>query len=82
MKCKEAYLHICDNLDEEIDSPRCREIRAHLKVCPDCSTFLSTLKTTVGLYRAMPQPKLPRGAHGRLLHALALEEQKPRRKRA
>jgi anti-sigma factor RsiW len=82
MKCKEVYLHICDNLDEQIDSPRCREIRAHLGICPDCQSFLATLKKTVGLYRTMPQPKLPRGAHGRLLHALAVEAKKVHRKRA
>jgi hypothetical protein len=82
MKCREAYRHICDNLDEQIDSPRCREIRAHVSICPDCQSFLSTLKKTVGLYRTMPQPKLPRGAHGRLLQALAREEKKVRRRRA
>jgi hypothetical protein len=76
MKCRDAYLHICDNLDEQIDSPRCREIKAHLKACPDCKAFLTTLKKTVGLYRTMPQPKLPRGAHSRLVHALATEEKK------
>jgi hypothetical protein len=82
MKCRDAYLHICDNLDEQINSPRCREIRAHVKICPDCKAFLTTLKKTVGLYRTMPQPRLPRGAHGRLIHALALEEKRLHRKRA
>jgi anti-sigma factor RsiW len=81
MKCKDAYLHICENLDEDIDSPRCREIRAHLTECPDCQAFLTTLKKTVVFYRAMPQPKMPRGVHGRLIHALAVEQTKRPRKR-
>jgi anti-sigma factor RsiW len=76
MKCKDAYLHICDNLDEQIDSPRCREIRAHLAVCPDCHAFLTSLKKTVKLYKALPAPRLPRGIHSRLLHTLAQEEKK------
>ena len=55
--CRETYKTICAGIGEELDSPRCREIRAHIRGCRDCSTYLKELKTTIGLYRAYPTPK-------------------------
>jgi anti-sigma factor RsiW len=70
MKCREVYLHVCDNLDQDIRSPKCRLIRKHLESCPDCAAFLQSLKKTVSLYRAVPAPPLPKTAHRRLLTTL------------
>ena len=70
MKCIDVYLHICDNLDQRLGTRRCREIRAHLRVCRNCSAYLASLKRTVILYRSVPSPRLPRGAHDRLIRAL------------
>ncbi len=67
MKCSEVYLHICDNLDEEINSPRCREIRDHLEACPDCQAYLTSLKKTIVLYKSLPVPRVSREAHRALL---------------
>jgi len=66
MKCRDVYLHICENLDQGADSPRCRQIRRHLEACSDCASYLDSLKKTVDLYRALPDPRIPRGAHLRL----------------
>jgi hypothetical protein len=66
MKCGDVYLHICDNLDEDINSERCRQIKQHLAECPDCSAYLLTLKKTIGLYRALPTPAIPATAHREL----------------
>jgi RNA polymerase sigma-70 factor (ECF subfamily) len=60
--CKEVFNHICENLDEKMDSPRCREIRRHLDRCPNCVAYLDSLKKTIRLYRAYPQPRLPEKA--------------------
>jgi anti-sigma factor RsiW len=70
MKCDQVYLHICDSLDEDLASPRCREIREHLEHCPECQAYLRSLKTTIALYRAMPEPKLPAEAHRNLFKTI------------
>ena len=70
MKCADVYLFICGNLDQDINSPRCREIRRHLEGCPDCTAYLESLKKTVVLYRSFPAPRLPRRVHLRLVKAI------------
>jgi anti-sigma factor RsiW len=70
MKCTDVYLFLCDNLDEDIRSPRCREIRKHLEVCTDCSAYLASLKKTVVLYQTFPAPHLSRRVHARLVKAI------------
>lgn len=52
------FRHICENLDQETNSPACREIRKHMKGCPECFDYLNSLKTTVALYRRYPAPSL------------------------
>jgi RNA polymerase sigma-70 factor (ECF subfamily) len=64
--CKEVFNHICENLDEKINSPQCREIRRHLDRCPNCVAYLDSLKKTIRLYRAFPQPRLPMKARKKL----------------
>lgn len=76
MKCTDVYLHICDNLDQDINSPRCRQIKKHLATCPDCRAYLDSLKKTVALYRAVPAPRAPRSAHAGLLKALRTLDRK------
>jgi RNA polymerase sigma factor (sigma-70 family) len=49
MKCDTVYLHICDHLDEDIASPRCRQIKQHLDECPNCRAYLDSLKKTIVL---------------------------------
>ncbi len=71
MKCSNVYRHICDNLDQRLGTRRCREIRQHIGVCPDCRAYLASLKRTVELYRSIPPPRLPKAAHDRLIRALS-----------
>lgn len=88
MKCSDVYRHICDNLDARLKTRRCREIRLHLKSCPDCSAYLASLKKTVIMVSSVPAPRLPKGAHERLMKALSAhgcfagEVPPPRRKRS
>jgi predicted anti-sigma-YlaC factor YlaD len=72
MNCKEAYAHICDNLDADLNSPKCIEIRKHLESCSDCSAVLDSVKKTVYLYRTSPNPDLPDAIHQRLIKTLDL----------
>ncbi len=86
MKCTDVYLHICDNLDQRLGTRRCREVRMHLRVCRNCRAYLASLKRTVNLYRSVPSPALPAGAHDRLIRALKahgclpVSEKRPRKR--
>jgi predicted anti-sigma-YlaC factor YlaD len=56
--CDEVHEHICNNLDEELNSPHCKAIRAHLNKCHDCSDYLKSVKKTIHLYKEYPSPRL------------------------
>lgn len=71
--CKHVYRHICESLDEGMESARCRAIKRHLSDCGQCRAYLKSLKQTIRLYRASPRAPLPRRAHRRLWTALARE---------
>lgn len=84
MTCGKVYHYICENLDERLDSPRCRRIRAHLETCAQCREYLASLKTTVRLFQLLPVPGLPAGVHRRVMRSIEAERtgaQPPRRMR-
>ena len=64
------FRHICENLDQDMDSPACREIRRHVDGCPECIDYLNSMKSTVALYRRYPSPLLSDSARRRLRTAL------------
>ena len=70
--CKDVYQHICENLDQDLNSPACREIRSHIEGCADCRVYLDTLKQTIYLYRALPSPGVPRTVHTQLIRSINL----------
>ncbi len=57
LSCEEVHEHICINLDEDLDSPKCRAIKLHLNECPDCVSYLKSLKKTIDLYKEYPSPR-------------------------
>lgn len=71
--CRQVYQHICDHLDEDLSSARCRQIRHHLEECPDCKAYLDSLKKTIVLYRAAPVPAIPPVVHRALAKAIEHE---------
>jgi len=71
--CKEAYRHICENLDQDINSPQCRQIKRHLEGCPNCRAYLETLRKTITLYRVAPAPELSSSVKKKLLKSITLE---------
>jgi anti-sigma factor RsiW len=73
--CRQVYQHICDHLDEDLSSPRCRRIRQHLEGCPNCMAYLDSLKKTIILYRSSPSPTVPRVVHRSLAAALKREQE-------
>jgi len=72
MKCKQAYKFICENIDRDLNSPRCRQIKKHLDDCPHCHAYLESLRGTVRLYRRTPPPKIPPSVHTQLIKAVNL----------
>ncbi|MGE5498706.1 MAG: zf-HC2 domain-containing protein [Syntrophothermus sp.] len=69
--CKDVMEHICDNLGEELNSPRCRAIKSHLESCNGCQNYKTSVETTINFYRQY-NVELPDGAHSRLITFLGL----------
>ncbi len=74
MKCNDVYLYICTNLDQNLNSARCRRIKRHIAECPDCSAYLDSLRKTISLYREYPTPHIPLSVHRRLFKAIRIIE--------
>jgi anti-sigma factor RsiW len=71
--CDEAAKYICENLDEKLDSPKCRAIKKHLQTCETCSKDLADVKKIIALYRKESVPHLSPAIEKRLFAALKLE---------
>jgi len=76
IRCKDVAKHICENLDEQVNSPVCRAIKKHLQECPKCNADLVSLKSTIGLYRRYPAPKLSSVCHKNLMTKLSVINKK------
>jgi len=76
--CNDVLNHICDNLDEDMDSPTCRAIKSHIAECPDCAVYLKSMKNTIHLYKRYPLPK-PSGAANRRIEDFILKNEISRR---
>jgi len=81
MKCKGVYQYICENLDADMNSAKCRTIKKHLDSCPDCSAYLDSLKKTILLYRKESGPSVSIGIEKRLLKAIDITTLKPQKHR-
>jgi len=72
VKCSDVFRHICENLDQKLNAPECREIKKHIDRCPNCVAYLDSLKKTILLYREYPHPRLRNKARRRLQSTLKL----------
>jgi hypothetical protein len=70
--CNEVAKYVCENLDEHLNSRKCREIKKHLQTCPKCTKQLDALKKTVFLYRNCPTPGISAQTHKKLMTGLSL----------
>lgn len=73
VSCKQTYKFICDNLDQNIDSPACIQIKKHLTECPNCRANLDSLKMTVLLYKNQQNPKLKKSISKQILKLVKFE---------
>jgi len=67
------FRHICENLDERLDSSECRAIKAHIDGCHNCAAYLDSLKKTVLLYRSLRIPTLSANQQKSLRAAISAE---------
>jgi predicted anti-sigma-YlaC factor YlaD len=72
--CKEVMNHICDNLGEELDSPKCVAIKQHLDECDNCQNYFKSVETTIQFYKKY-DVKMSGEAHDRLISFLGLDEE-------
>ncbi len=78
--CREVARHIQNQLDAELLSPACREIRKHLRRCPNCTAYLDSLKKTALLYKRYPDPDVPARMREKLLAILEVSPSPQRSK--
>jgi predicted anti-sigma-YlaC factor YlaD len=71
--CKDVAKHLCENLDHQLNSLMCREIKKHLQECPNCTAYLDSLKKTISLYQSVSTPHLSSSVHKKLCAVLKLK---------
>ncbi len=71
--CDEVTKYICENLDEQLNSRKCRAIKKHLETCPKCSKDLAGLKRVIALYRKETVPRISPAIEKRLFATLNLK---------
>jgi predicted anti-sigma-YlaC factor YlaD len=71
-KCSDVIKHLCEQLDTDIDSRKCRQLKRHLERCPNCRSYLNSLKNTIQLYARIPAPRASREVQRRLFTLLNL----------
>jgi anti-sigma factor RsiW len=72
--CKDILQDLSLYIDQEASAMLCEEIERHLAHCADCRVVVNTLRQTVSLYRALPQPEMPGHLRERLYRTFHLEE--------
>lgn len=58
IRCLRILRRLSAYIDDELSASICREIRRHLGACPNCETFVASLRQTVSLCRHSPVPTL------------------------
>jgi hypothetical protein len=59
LDCKRVADLLVDFVTEEVDSNIRQAIEAHLKVCPDCTSFLNTYRKTIESTRSITYDEIP-----------------------
>lgn len=57
-RCLRILRQLSAYIDDELSANICEEIRRHLGACPNCETFVMSLRQTVSLCRHRPTPTL------------------------
>jgi hypothetical protein len=73
VQCKDVMKHVCESLGEELNSEKCKELKAHLEKCEDCQDYFKSVELTIDCYKKY-NVELPEDAHNRLMSLLGLKE--------
>ncbi len=65
-RCLHILRQLSAYIDDELSKDICQEIRGHLGACPDCETFVASLRQTVALCRHSPSPTLSKTDRARM----------------
>jgi anti-sigma factor RsiW len=57
--CKQITDLVHAYLDDKLSRTVKRDFQQHLRVCPDCVSFLNTYKKTVGISRSLRAEEMP-----------------------
>jgi len=71
--CNEVMHHICENLGEDLNSPKCEIIKKHLEDCNGCKSYFHSIDTTIKFYKDY-NVNLSDDAHDKLLDVLGLKK--------
>lgn len=58
IRCLRIFRQLSAYIDDELPASLCQEIRRHLGACPNCETFMTSLRHIVWLCRHSPTPTL------------------------
>ena len=72
-KCKDVMNHICDNLGEDLDSPKCVAIKEHLEGCGKCQKYYKSINITIDSYKSY-EVKITTDIHNNLMKYLGLDD--------
>ena len=74
VSCKDVMSHICDSLGEDLNSPKCINIKDHLENCPNCQKYFDSVDSTNKFYKKY-NVELDNDGHERLLSVLGLKDE-------
>lgn len=69
--CKDVMKYICEDLGEDVNSSRCKKMKAHLEECDSCRNYFKSVESTVQFYKKYNVELSPE-RHERLLDKLGL----------
>lgn len=65
--CKEISGLLLQYVNQELSAPVKHSFDAHLKVCPDCVSFLNTYRKTISTTQSVPVEAMPKKARENVL---------------
>ncbi|NWF88814.1 MAG: hypothetical protein HXY50_05040 [Ignavibacteriaceae bacterium] len=71
--CKEVMHHVCESLGEDLNSPHCFAIKAHLEECSGCRDYFKSVEDTIDFYRKY-NVEPTKASHLRLMNLLGLKD--------
>ena len=75
--CKQITDLVVDYLNDELSPKLKRDFEKHLRICPDCVSFLNTYKKTVSITCSIRPNEIPPVVRNNILDFLRIRVRKP-----